>query len=244
MLTQKLKADPSVSAVLALQERVSRLEESLAKSCRIASGTGNILEGPGAVDKSGMRNTGSFQAPNPKASNGGIKVYHNVAFAAIAAAICTFFISSGIGEQRNSVTAGIAVAPCAFVIAMGHIHDQYRATCERYRKCQYSVMGPWAKQTHLRWRWDQLRFEALFTAPEILFAGFRIDKSKERVTASLTGDRVECISGSRLSVLNTMTYHGDAEERSSDSASWLLLIGSLHPNEWSLKQYGCYDQPA
>ncbi len=244
MFAQKLKADTSVSAVLALQERVSRLEERLTKIFQITSGTENTPNGPGVVDESGMRYTGSLQAPNPKASDGGIKVNHSIVLAAIAAAICTFVISGGVKGQRNIVTAGIAVASCAFIIAMGHMLNQYRATCERYRKCQYYVMGPWAKQTHLRWRWDQLRFETLFTAPEILLAEFRINQSKERVTASLTDDRVECISGSELSLFNTMTYDGDAEERSSDFASWLLLLGSLHSNERELKRYGCYSLPA
>ncbi|KAL9027040.1 MAG: hypothetical protein Q9196_004381 [Gyalolechia fulgens] len=63
--------------------------------------------------------------------------------------------------------AALAIALTALAIAIAQLLGQLFATADGYRRCQPSVMGAWAKHTRLRWKWSQMRFETLFTTPEI-----------------------------------------------------------------------------
>lgn len=144
--------------------------------------------------------------------------------------------------DTNIAIAAIAVALCAFIVSLRQLLGQYSATAEGYRRCQPSVMGPWAQWTRLRWRWGQFRFETLFTTPQIFLAAFHIDQNQQRVAAISTDDRIEFISGSPESRIRTMSVSPGEEERSSELACWLPLLGSLHRNEWELQRYRCYDQ--
>lgn len=77
-----------------------------------------------------------------------------------------------MSDGNNLSIVAIAVALVALIVALGQLCGQYFATADGYRRCQASVMGPWAKFTRLRWRWSQFRFETLFTSPEILFIDY------------------------------------------------------------------------
>ncbi|MCJ1264955.1 hypothetical protein MMC22_004830 [Lobaria immixta] len=68
--------------------------------------------------------------------------------------------------------AALAVALVALVVALGQILGQYFATAEGYRRCQASVMGPWARKTRMQWRWSQFRFETFFTTPELVLQDY------------------------------------------------------------------------
>ena len=70
----------------------------------------------------------------------------------------------------------LAIALIALGISLGQLLQQLFSTAERYRKCQPSVIGPWAQKTRLRWRWTQFRFETMFTTPEILLVPLRQDE--------------------------------------------------------------------
>lgn len=63
----------------------------------------------------------------------------------------------------------LMVSALALVATFIQLAAQCFATVDGYRKCQPSVMGPWGKQTRLRWRWTEFRFETLFTVPKIDF---------------------------------------------------------------------------
>ena len=63
--------------------------------------------------------------------------------------------------------AALVVALVALLTTLGQLLQQYFATADGYRRCQSSVIGPWAKRTRLRWRWSEFRFETLFTTPTI-----------------------------------------------------------------------------
>ena len=72
-------------------------------------------------------------------------------------------------SETSLASAALAIALVALVIAVGQLLQQVFATAEGYRRCQPSVLGPWAKRTRLRWRWSQFRFEVLFVTPRIKF---------------------------------------------------------------------------
>ena len=47
--------------------------------------------------------------------------------------------------------AAFAVALTALFIAVGQLLQQVFGTAEGYRRCQSSVLGPWARKTRLTW---------------------------------------------------------------------------------------------
>jgi hypothetical protein len=73
-----------------------------------------------------------------------------------------------MANEANSLSVvALVVALVALVTTIGQVLQQYFATADGYRRCQSSVIGPWAKRTRLRWRWSEFRFETLFTTPHI-----------------------------------------------------------------------------
>ncbi|KAF2732232.1 hypothetical protein EJ04DRAFT_340655 [Polyplosphaeria fusca] len=69
----------------------------------------------------------------------------------------------------NVATTALVIAVLALFIAIGQFTQQIFGTAEGYRRCQDSVIGPWARLTRLSWRWQGIRFETKFTTPVILF---------------------------------------------------------------------------
>lgn len=78
----------------------------------------------------------------------------------------------GDGERLDvaALTVSSAIAIAGLLITIGQFLSQIFGSVEGYRRCQLSVLGAyWSKnnRTTTRWRWTQLRFEVLFTTPEI-----------------------------------------------------------------------------
>ncbi|KAL8691515.1 MAG: hypothetical protein Q9218_003281 [Villophora microphyllina] len=76
-------------------------------------------------------------------------------------------MGSGDVKDADIASAALAVALVALAIATTQLCGQLFATADGYRRCQPSVMGAWAQHTRLRWKWSEMRFETLFTTPEI-----------------------------------------------------------------------------
>ncbi len=143
-------------------------------------------------------------------------------------------MSANLPVDISLSIAAISVAICALFISSGQILGQYFATADGYRRCQPSVMGPWAKLTRLRWRWSQFRFETLFTTPEILLVPFHVDQELQRIVGTSPDDEFERISGS-------MANSPSTENKSDELACWLPFLSALHQNEWELRRLGYYN---
>lgn len=76
-------------------------------------------------------------------------------------------------HQAQLASAALAVALAALAIAIAQLFGQFLATADGYRRCQPSVMGGWAQYTRLRWKWSEMRFETLFTTPEISLLNYK-----------------------------------------------------------------------
>ena len=72
------------------------------------------------------------------------------------------------GGEETLAAAALAVALVALLGTIGQVLQQYFGTADGYRRCQSSVVGPWAGRTRLKFRWSQFRFETLFTVPHIM----------------------------------------------------------------------------
>ncbi|KUJ22651.1 uncharacterized protein LY89DRAFT_306881 [Mollisia scopiformis] len=73
--------------------------------------------------------------------------------------------------DTNLAAAALAISLVALVAAVGQLLQQYFATADGYRRCHRSVMGDYGRKTRLHFRWRELRFETLYTTPEIFLVG-------------------------------------------------------------------------
>lgn len=142
--------------------------------------------------------------------------------------------------DTNVAVVALAVALVALIVTSGQLLGQYFATADGYRRCQPSVMGPWAKRTRLRWRWSQFRFETLFTIPEIMIASFRLGPQQLRVGEPPIDGNSEWVTGSPASSKKMMIIPSYNDGMRDELVCWLPLLRSLHVHEWELQRLGCY----
>lgn len=142
--------------------------------------------------------------------------------------------------DTNVAVVALAVALVALIVTSGQLLGQYFATADGYRRCQPSVMGPWAKRTRLRWRWSQFRFETLFTIPEIMIATFRLGPQQRRVGEPPMDNNSEWVTGSPASLKKTMIIPSYNDGMRDELVCWLPLLRSLHLHEWELQRLGCF----
>jgi hypothetical protein len=123
-----------------------------------------------------------------------------------------------MGADTSLAGAALAIALVALVTALGQLLQQYFATADGYRRCQKSVMGGYARQTRLRWRWREFRFETLYTIPEIFLTGdaaprrlgqILLTGSEKSRGASLIPMGSVNMGNERLETLEYETKHGD-----------------------------------
>ena len=109
-------------------------------------------------------------------------------------------------------TTALIIALIALFITIAQLLQHLFATAEGYRRCQASVLGPWAKRTRKKFRWSQFRYEVFFTTPRIDFA---------------TVSRRELIFSKNLGSL----FPPEITESTTDTeelASWISLLVYLY----------------
>lgn len=137
-----------------------------------------------------------------------------------------------MGDDNNLLpTAALVVALVALVVSLGQVIGQYSATADGYRRCQASVMGPWARKTRLRWRWSQFRFETLFTVPEIMLS--------EQWSPS--HDVINILDWTPSSTTAHPAFPGIQTVAECDElVCWVPFLQSLYQNEMALSMLSCY----
>lgn len=122
--------------------------------------------------------------------------------------------------DTNLAGAALAIALVALLTTIGQLLQQYFATADGYRRCQSSVMGPWAKRTRLKWRWREFRFETLFTTPTIGIGEF----------PDLVHDTRCFLTGTSHSFASSMIPENDTElvDAGGELASWVPFLYAAH----------------
>ena len=69
-------------------------------------------------------------------------------------------------DTATAVTA-LVVSLFALFTAVAQLLQQYFGAADGLRRCQAPIIGEWAKNTRLRFRWREFRFEVTFIAPVI-----------------------------------------------------------------------------
>lgn len=149
--------------------------------------------------------------------------------------------SLSMSDGSTLSVVALSVALVALFIALGQLLGQYFATADGYRRCQSSVMGPWAKYTRLSWRWRQFRFETYFTTPQIIFLPDGHDSGRPRDSKTSTQDAL-IISDSKevsQSIRDLYVLNEDGK-KDEELVCWISLLQSLYVNRWKLDQCGCY----
>ena len=143
-------------------------------------------------------------------------------------------------EQNNTAVVAIVIALIAFFVTTAQLLQALFGTAEGYRRCQASVIGPWAKLTKRVWRWSEFRFETLFTTPHIslqpmeegglvtcdAFIEGTLSSRRETYCDGIYKDRVVRRKWGRDGTLQIMKRHDS--ERADDLVSWLGLVNMLH----------------
>jgi hypothetical protein len=122
--------------------------------------------------------------------------------------------------------AALAVALTALFIAIGQLLQQVFGTAEGYRRCQSSVLGPWARKTRLTWRWSQFRFEVKFTTPHlVLETNVPFQVRRQTINHRKTKRFVVAVdhTGSDASPIPSEKH----KQENTDLVSWVELLKQL-----------------
>ncbi|KAL8825213.1 MAG: hypothetical protein Q9191_004550 [Dirinaria sp. TL-2023a] len=180
-------------------------------------------------------------------------------------------MSSGSNAvEVNIAAAALGLSMVALAVASAQLLGQFFATADGYRRCQPSVMGHWARQTRLRWRWSQFRFEALFTTPDIclyprgsnhhvpdasrgasknslkwlISSDTNSNMASEATDLASQKSLVKRSSGiDGLAELESQYILPPSAQTGHEMAGWLVLLQDLGRNEWELRRQGVYVGP-
>ena len=164
-------------------------------------------------------------------------------------------VSSDVYEAKIAATA-LAIALFSLVVATVQAVGQYLSTADGYRRCKASLVGHWAHKVRLRWRWRQMRFESMFTTPDIFLSSCRYNE-QQGIILEGKGDGLEWIAIPNThnkfyhDVLNKAKPRATTKEldqnyrlpESQDLACWLYLLESLRVNEVQRQGSGLYTSP-
>lgn len=139
--------------------------------------------------------------------------------------------------------AALAVALVALIVALGQVLGQYFATAEGYRRCQASVMEPWARKTRMQWRWSQFRFETFFTVPELIFLNDSSPATKAHTKSSPDSSAfiLDPKPGSHCPPSSSLDGMFDITA-CDEMVCWIHFLQSLHQNESVLSKLQCYSK--
>ncbi|KAF2230166.1 hypothetical protein EV356DRAFT_349976 [Viridothelium virens] len=70
--------------------------------------------------------------------------------------------------ENDTAVVALIIAFVAFCVSFWQLLQAYAGTAEGFRRCQSSVIGPWAIATRRSFRWGEFRFETKFTTPHII----------------------------------------------------------------------------
>ncbi|KZS92735.1 hypothetical protein SISNIDRAFT_455341 [Sistotremastrum niveocremeum HHB9708] len=104
----------------------------------------------------------------------------------------------------------LVVSFVAFLVAILQVVQQYAATAYDYRRCSQHTIGSWARHTHRRWIWSEVRFEIMFATP-------RISLSPRASPYTLPFPSLEEHVPSRASRIALRRGHSDASANKADS---------------------------
>lgn len=147
-----------------------------------------------------------------------------------------------MSEQNNTALVAIVIAVIAFVVTTAQLVQALFGTAEGYRRCQASVIGTWANETHRVWRWSEFRYKTVFETPHIylqstddkcMFTPFNEESANSHTPAFLSGDE-----DSRRSTHSEISFREKGATskpidrtpypRNADLVSWLKLLDRLH----------------
>lgn len=128
-------------------------------------------------------------------------------------------------------TAALVVALVALFTTMSQVIAQLFATADGYRRCQDSVMGPWAKLTRRRFRWSELRYETRYTTPRFGLFKTLVGDTSALLVSLPTRDNHYRLDGSYRSM--RATFIGQVSRKysvSTEQVSWVMFLEALHYN--------------
>ena len=144
----------------------------------------------------------------------------------------------------HATVAALALSLIALICSTAALLCQHVATADGYRRCQPSVLGPWATLTRSRWNWSRFGFERLFVVPEFVITSPTGNTGNECIPSTqakaLRPVGIEPITGSAESRERTLTPGRATSVDSSEVASWVCMLESIQRHESWLNKLGSY----
>lgn len=86
-------------------------------------------------------------------------------------------VAHKMSEQDRIALLALIVSLVALLIATLQLTQQLFGTAEGWRRCDYLVIGAWARLRRSRWRWGEFRYETRYTTPEIFLTTGDADRA-------------------------------------------------------------------
>ena len=159
-----------------------------------------------------------------------------------------------MAEDSNLAIAALVVALVALFTAISQVLSQLFATADGYRRCQSSIIGPWAKLTTRKFRWRELRYETIYTTPRFSLAPYYGSRSwqgkpdESVMSMAIRGTPTLPLDGTQEMIEKTYATppggHGGLEVYNgpSEMVSWVRLIDALHVNADYMRRSLVYRQ--
>ncbi len=145
-----------------------------------------------------------------------------------------------------TTVAALVVALVALLTTISQVAAQLFATADGYRRCQESVMGPWAKLTRRRFRWSEMRFETRYTTPRFGLSNGVVGHKSAYPVEDSTGTRLNRLQFHGRGAIQDNHYRLDGSSRSmratfigkvsrqyavsTEQVSWVMFLEALHYN--------------
>ncbi|KAF7191934.1 hypothetical protein HII31_06744 [Pseudocercospora fuligena] len=85
-------------------------------------------------------------------------------------------------ESDRLSTTALVVALIALVVSSLQLLQQYFSTSDGLRRCRESFLGPWSHLTRTPFHWTELRYETIYSTPEIELSNLKQLGSTEEPT--------------------------------------------------------------
>ncbi|KAL8800850.1 MAG: hypothetical protein Q9182_004870 [Xanthomendoza sp. 2 TL-2023] len=90
-----------------------------------------------------------------------------------------------MADSPAIANTALVISIVALLVTTTQLLSQIFSTAEGHRRCQPSVIGPWAMLTKRKWRWSSFRFETLVATPEITFGKFSLTDIIEQIEGGI-----------------------------------------------------------
>ena len=131
-----------------------------------------------------------------------------------------------MGAETSIASVALVVSLVALFVTLAQLLQQIFGTAEGYRRCQESIIGPWARLRRRRIRVAELRMETQFETPDFSFITLEVKNF-------IRSDNIYHFNGNQNKGL--VPKRGGYRK---GQVGWLPLMSAVHDLEQNYDSYG------